>query len=69
MRLPRLRELRTRSFLTQAELAAKSGVSETTINRLEAGLHGARFSTIRKVAEALGVRPEELIERLDDGAR
>jgi transcriptional regulator with XRE-family HTH domain len=63
MQVPRLRELRERAFLTQAELAEKSGVAETTINRLENGRHGARISTIRKLALALGVPPAELTAR------
>ena len=62
MQVPRLREARERAFLTQAELAEKSGVAETTINRLENGHHGARISTVRKLAAALGVAPAELVE-------
>ena len=61
MQVPRLRECRERAFLTQAELAEKSGVAETTINRLKNGHHGARISTVRKLAEALGVAPAELV--------
>ena len=61
MQVPRLREHRDRAFLTQAELAEKSGVAETTINRLENGHHGARIPTIRKLAAALRVAPAELV--------
>ena len=61
MKAPRLRELRERAFLTQAELAEKSGVSEGTINRIELGRHSPRISTIRRLAQALGVSPEELV--------
>jgi len=60
MPLPRLKGIRERAYLTQADLAEKSGVAETTINRLEQGHHAARFSTIRKLAEALKVLPDEL---------
>jgi len=60
MRLPQLKALRERALLTQSELAAKAGVSEVTINRIEADRHDPRFSTIRKLALALGVSPEEL---------
>ena len=59
----RLRELRETKFITQVELAQRSGVSETTIVRLEAGQHEPRISTIRKLAEALGVEPAELVVR------
>lgn len=62
MPVPRLKELREKAFLTQADLASKSGVAEVTINRLEQGHHSARFSTIRRLAEALGVTPEDLAQ-------
>ncbi len=58
----RLRELRQRSLLTQAELAARAGTTEATVNRLELGLQQARISTIRKLTSALGVNAEDLIE-------
>jgi transcriptional regulator with XRE-family HTH domain len=61
MRLTRLREIRQRAFLTQAELGEKAGMSEATINRLESGKHEARISTVRKLAAALGVLPAELV--------
>jgi DNA-binding XRE family transcriptional regulator len=60
MEVPRLRELRQRAFLTQMELAEKSGVSHITINRLENGASG-RASSIRKLAVALGVPPSALV--------
>ncbi len=46
--------------MSQADLAKKVGVSEGTINRLEKGHNKPRWSTIRKLAEALGVKPEEI---------
>lgn len=59
----KLRELRRRRVLTLRELEAVSGVSYATVWRLESGrATEARPSTIRKLAEALGVEPEELIE-------
>jgi transcriptional regulator with XRE-family HTH domain len=57
--LPGLKRLRERAFLTQAELAQKSGVSEVTIARAEIR-HSVRLSTARRLAEALGVEPGEL---------
>ena len=61
MQLPRLKERRERALLTQAELAKRSGVAEVTINRIENGRHEPRFSTVRKLAGALGVEPAELM--------
>lgn len=60
--LRRMREARERALLTQDELAAKSGVTVSTISRLENGLQAARVSTIRKLAEAVGATPEDLID-------
>jgi predicted transcriptional regulator len=62
--LPKLRALRkTREgqFLTQADLARRSGVSRVTINRIEQQLLEPRFSTIRKLARALKVEPAALV--------
>src|SRR4030095_1336632 len=57
MRLTRLRELRERAFLTQRELAAKSGIAHATVNRIELGRQEARIGTGRKLARGLGVEP------------
>jgi transcriptional regulator with XRE-family HTH domain len=48
--------------LTQEELAKRSGVARNTISRLESGLHPARPSTARKLAQALGVTPKDLLD-------
>ncbi len=60
MRL-RLREWRERRLLTQRELAEQVGMSTGQINRIENGIHEPRFTTIRKLAVALNVSPEELV--------
>ena len=57
----RLKELRRERVLSLRELEEKSGVSYTTIWRLEDGRQGAPPKTVRKLAEALGVQPSELI--------
>jgi len=57
----KLRELRQLRVRTLRELEEESGVSYNTIWRLENGYRQARPSTIRKLATALGVKPEELI--------
>jgi transcriptional regulator with XRE-family HTH domain len=57
----RLRELRRERVLSLRELEEKSGVSYNTIWRIEDGRQGAHPRTIRKLAEALGVDPKELI--------
>lgn len=59
MEVPGLREARFAAVLTQAELAKEAGVSETTVVAAEKG-RKVRISTVRKLAWALGVYPEEL---------
>ncbi len=59
-RLPNLKTAREAKFLTQEMLARQSGVSRPSIARLERGDVDARFSTIWKLANALGVEPGEL---------
>lgn len=62
MRLTRLREWRERKDLTQQRLADESGISQDAISNYETGRRGARFSTARRLAQALGVGVEELAD-------
>ena len=52
--------IRKRSKVTQIGLANKSGVSISTIRRIEAGSN-PNVSVLRKIANALGCTVEELI--------
>jgi transcriptional regulator with XRE-family HTH domain len=65
----RLRDLRKRALLTQKQLADKSGVGVTTIIRIERNHERNQVepqgSTIRKLAGALSVAPEELVKTED----
>lgn len=62
-----IRRLRERANLTLDELAAKASVDRGTINRLETGRQAVpRASTVRKLAEALGVSSETLSAGSDD---
>lgn len=44
-----------------------TGVAFDTINKLELGRREAQPRTLRRLAEALGVEPKELMEGEDDG--
>jgi transcriptional regulator with XRE-family HTH domain len=57
-----LRRLRAENALTLRALAEISDVSYDTINKLELGRRPAHASTIRKLANALGVEPRELMK-------
>ena len=56
----RLKQLREEAVLTVHELAEASGVSDDTISKIENGQRVARPSTLRKLASALNVSPQEL---------
>ena len=57
----KLKEIRTRRFLTQEELAEKAGVSHSTIVNIERNHAEPQFRTIRKLAKALDIDPAEFL--------
>lgn len=59
--LPYLRAWRLRRLLTQAELIEKSGVSRTTVVRAESAGGSVSIANIRRLADALGITPDELV--------
>jgi len=62
----RLRHLRQGQALSLRDLTRRSGVAFDTISKLETGKRKAQPRTIRKLAEALGVEPKELMKGEDD---
>lgn len=56
-----LKRLRTLRALTQVELAQRAGVTPATVVRVERNQAEPHMSTLRKLAEALGVEPRELV--------
>jgi transcriptional regulator with XRE-family HTH domain len=56
-----VRDLRNRQMLSQQELADRAGVSLFTVQRIERGDGNVRPKTGRAIAEALGVRVEDLL--------
>jgi transcriptional regulator with XRE-family HTH domain len=55
-----LRRVRLAAFLSQAELGRRSGVHAITITRLESGRTAPSTRTVRALAAALAVPPNEL---------
>ena len=60
--MDRLKALRHQRVLTLRELEQRSGVAYNTIWHLENGKRGAQPRTLRKLARALDVEPEELVK-------
>lgn len=58
----RLKQLRDDAGLTQAELAAKIGVSRAYLARLEMGRHDPPLSRLRGLAKALKVDVAQLLK-------
>jgi transcriptional regulator with XRE-family HTH domain len=54
-----LKEWRTKKAISIEELAEKADVSPVTIHNIEHG-NPSRHSTKRKIAKALGLKPEEI---------
>jgi transcriptional regulator with XRE-family HTH domain len=61
----RLKALRHQRVLTLRELEQRSGVAYNTIWHLENGKRGAQPRTLRKLARALDVEPEDLVKTED----
>ena len=62
----RLRRLRRERALSQQDVERTTGVAQATLSDLEQGKRGARASTLRKLAEALGVEPRELMKEEEE---
>ena len=58
----RLKRQRTLKALTQAQLAERAGVTTATVARIERDEIEPRMTTLRKLADALGIEPAELVE-------
>ena len=60
--------IRERRMWTQARLADEAGVSPTTVSGIESGrISRPHFGTLRKLAGALGVDPEEFVSGWGSG--
>jgi DNA-binding XRE family transcriptional regulator len=56
----RLRDSRERAGLSQAELAARAGVSRQTVGAVEAGRHAPSVDTALRLARAVGATVEQV---------
>jgi DNA-binding XRE family transcriptional regulator len=55
-----IRKRRGELLMTQAELAAKAGIPQSHISRLEDGQHAPTAKTIERLAQALQIEPSKL---------
>ena len=58
----KLRQLRRERALSQQELGRMTGIAQSTISNLELGNRPARLVSVRKLAEALGVEPKQIMK-------
>ncbi len=58
----RLKTLRERKGLSQAELGRRAELTREYINRLEAGQYDPTLGVLRRIAKALGVKLTALLE-------
>ncbi len=56
-----LRRCRTLAGLSQEELAERASLRHTEVAELESGERIARIDTLLQLAEAMAIRPEDLI--------
>ncbi|URM97534.1 XRE family transcriptional regulator [Actinomadura madurae] len=59
---PRLKQLRRRRDITLADLAGETGISASTLSRLEAGLRRPTLEQLLPLARAYGVTLDELVD-------
>jgi len=59
---PRLKRLRLRREITLTELASGTGISASTLSRLEAGLRRPTLEQLLPLARAYGVTLDELVD-------
>ena len=62
-KIAQVAELRQAKGMTQAQLAAASGVHRVTIARIECGAVQPKVDTLARLAAALGVSVSKLIDR------
>ena len=60
----RIRELRTRTGLSQEKFALKIGMDRTYFASVEAGKRNISICNIKKIADGLGISISELFEGL-----
>lgn len=61
--------LRTEKGMSQESLSAFAGIARSHLTMLENGRKTARLDTVFNIAEALGVKPSELIRMVEENEK
>lgn len=74
-----LRKLRLEKGITLLQLSAMTGIAQPNLSRIETGKVDARYSTLARIARALGVKPvlsepvvttmSDVRSRMDEGRK
>lgn len=64
-----IRQLRMEKNLSQELLSGLAGIARTHLSMIEIGWKQANFGTIWRLALALGLRPSELVERIEQACQ
>ena len=57
----KIRIIRRKKGITQEEIADKSGMHVSTLGRIERGESNPPLQTLNKIAQALRVKPKEIL--------
>jgi len=61
-----VRQLRRQRKLTQADVASRVGITATYLSQIETGRRNPTLAVVVGLARALGVKPSQLVARLDE---
>lgn len=64
-----IRDFRVSAGITQEGLADRSQLHRTYVGGIERGERNVSFANLLRLADALGVRPSELLARSEDFSR
>lgn len=64
-----VRDFRSQRRISQEDLAHLSGMHRTYLGGIERGERNPSYQNLLRLAEALGVRPSELLSRAEDADR
>ena len=61
----RIRAAQKKKRLTQVQLAEAAGMTQAGLSGLESGRNEPTVATLRRIAEALKIRPGKLLDELE----